>query len=480
MVKDTAGNSIAGAVVEATPGGQTDHTIDDGTYVISGLTPDIYTIQVTKAGYQKGIQSGIQVKTGETAIADFTLEPVPPTTTEIENAAFEADGGFFSVASGWTPFGGNKWEAVWDPKHIFTQGVTDIPPLGFGGIHQIVQVTPGLNYQVTVYAKTTHPALEVALGVDPAGGTDPDFAMFGAGTNSATWTELTVEFTSDGTEATLFLMARNPGSWLYGAWAQFEGVTIAETFPSGNTPPSVVITHPADGTQFDAPATISLVAEAADADGGVHKVAFFNADAIIAERFERPYAIEWEVTTEGSYTLTAQATDDEGARATSEPITIEVIFPDVDPEVPPIYDITIHPSPSVESGERWWKLVKLRHLNCAENSGKHNLFIAFYYLDGSRVEQGWQNKVGWTKSAGISGELPLEKADRIGDDGIHGNLDLYWNDNASLEYLNLNQNIFPIQRISGVHTRHPDECPGNTLGHHSFVAVYEERIGPDN
>ena len=42
------------------------------------------------------------------------------------------------------------------------------------------------------------------------------------------------------------------------------------------------------------------------------------------------------------------------------------------------------------------------------------------------------------------------------------------------------RNIFQIQRISGVHTRHLDECPGNTLGHHSFITVYEERVGPEN
>jgi hypothetical protein len=123
-------------------------------------------------------------------------------------------------------------------------------------------------------------------------------------------------------------------------------------------------------------------------------------------------------------------------------------------------------------------LVKLRHLTCQENAGKHNLYTAFYYLDGTRVEQGWDNRVGWTKSADISGELPLEKNEQIGEDWIHGTLDLFWDDNASLEYLDLSGSVHQIQRISGVHTRHPDECPGNTLGHHSFIAVYEERVGP--
>jgi hypothetical protein len=34
---------------------------------------------------------------------------------QIVNPDFQNDGGFFSVATGWSPFGGNKWESVWDP-----------------------------------------------------------------------------------------------------------------------------------------------------------------------------------------------------------------------------------------------------------------------------------------------------------------------------------------------------------------------------
>jgi hypothetical protein len=480
MVKDSAGNPIAAAEVQATPGDYQTTSLGDGTYVIPDLAPDTYTLQVTRAGYLKGIQSGVQVNSGETTNVNITLQSIPAVTPEIENPDFEADGGFFGMATGWTAFGGNKWEAVWDPERIFTQGVADIPPGDFGGVYQTIQVAPGASYRVSVYAQTTTADYALAIGVDPAGGVNSNAAIPGTLSNSAVWTELMAEFTASDAEATIFLIAQNTGAWFYGGWAQFDGVTIAETSPSGNQPPSVAITSPADGTQFGAPATIILVAEASDTDGVVQSVAFFNAGIKLAERFASPYAVEWENLAQGSYTLTALATDDQGAQATSAPITIEVINSDIDPEVRPIYGITIHYPPSVEPSERWWKLVKLHHLTCEENAGKHNLFTAFYYLDGSRVEQGWQNKVGWTKSADISGELPLEKNETIGEDWIHGNLDLYWNDNASLEYLNLNGSIFQIQRISGAHTRHPDECPGNTLGHHSFVAVYEERIGPDN
>lgn len=478
-LNDSATNPIADALVQAAPGDYQTATLADGTYVISDMVPDTYRVQVTKSGFLKGIQTGVPVNAGETTTVDIILTPVPVATPVIDNPDFEADGGFFGVASGWTAFGGDKWESVWDPERIFTQGVTDIPLGAYGGVYQKVRVTPGASYRVLGHAKTTPAEYEVTLRVDPAGGINPNTAVSGTPSNSASWTQMTVEFTAGESGATLFLLAQNNGSWSSGGWAQFDGVRIEETSIPGNLPPSVAITNPADGAQFDAPATITLFAEALDPDGSVEKVAFFSADALIGESFFSPYSVLWENIPAGSYSLTAQATDDGDARSTSAPITIEVIGADSDPGVPPIYDVTIHAPPSVQPSERWWRLVKLRHLTCEENAGKHNLFTAFYYLDGTRVEEGWQNKVGWKKSADISGELPLEKNEIIAEDLIHGNLDLYWNDNASLEYLNLNGSIFQIQRISGVHTRHPDECPGNSLGHHSFIAVYEERIGPD-
>ncbi|MGM0581679.1 MAG: family 16 glycosylhydrolase [Bacteroidota bacterium] len=88
-----------------------------------------------------------------------------------------------------------------------------------------------------------------------------------------------------------------------------------------NEGPSVNITNPADGSSFDAGSEISIEASAADSDGSISQVEFFVNGTSIGIDETEPYAVNWSVT-EGSQTITATATDNEGAMATSSEISI--------------------------------------------------------------------------------------------------------------------------------------------------------------
>ena len=55
------------------------------------------------------------------------------------------------------------------------------------------------------------------------------------------------------------------------ATAKFRSVSVTGT--AGNSPPVVTLTAPANGAQFDAPATINLSATASDSDGTEHRPA---------------------------------------------------------------------------------------------------------------------------------------------------------------------------------------------------------------
>jgi RHS repeat-associated protein len=91
-----------------------------------------------------------------------------------------------------------------------------------------------------------------------------------------------------------------------------------------NALPTVAITAPTAGTTFGAPATITVTATAADADGTIAKVDFYQGSTLIGTATASPYTISWTNVAAGSYSLTAIATDNLGGTATSAAVAITV------------------------------------------------------------------------------------------------------------------------------------------------------------
>lgn len=93
-----------------------------------------------------------------------------------------------------------------------------------------------------------------------------------------------------------------------------------------NAPPAVTLTSPTTNA-FTAPASIPVTAEAADDDGIIANVAFYYGDAHITTLTSHPYSFTWTAVPQGNYSLTARATDDHGATATSGAMAITVAPP---------------------------------------------------------------------------------------------------------------------------------------------------------
>jgi PKD repeat protein len=91
-----------------------------------------------------------------------------------------------------------------------------------------------------------------------------------------------------------------------------------------NEPPTIAITSPANNATFNEPAIVSIVASASDDDGTVAKVEFYQGIVKIGEDLESPYTLDWTGVLDGTYVLTAVATDNLGAQGTSTPVTINV------------------------------------------------------------------------------------------------------------------------------------------------------------
>jgi PKD repeat protein len=256
-VRDGSGNPLAGVDVSTTVGGYRAVSDAGGGYLIGGIEAGTYTVEARKTGFVPYSRSGVTVVAGETTLLDIQLSPNVDAPPAIVNPDFEDDRGFFSVARGWTRFGGNKWEAVWDAARVFTQGIADVPPSGSGGVYQTIAVTPGRRYRVTVHAKTTTADYEVAVGVDPGGQANPAAATFGSPSRAASWTAVATEFTAAAANATIFLRAKNTRAQFVAGWAQFDAVRIESLGGGGNLPPTAVASaNPTSGTaplavQFD-------------------------------------------------------------------------------------------------------------------------------------------------------------------------------------------------------------------------------------
>lgn len=85
-----------------------------------------------------------------------------------------------------------------------------------------------------------------------------------------------------------------------------------------NALPTVSITSPASGSSFTSPASITINANASDADGAISKVEFFNGSTKLGEDATSPYSFTWSGATAGTYTIKAVATDDRGGQTTAQ------------------------------------------------------------------------------------------------------------------------------------------------------------------
>ncbi|WP_188557579.1 Ig-like domain-containing protein [Hymenobacter glacieicola] len=103
---------------------------------------------------------------------------------------------------------------------------------------------------------------------------------------------------------------------------------------AANPAPTVSLTSPAPEALITTPATLTLTANAADANGSVTKVEFYSGFTLVGTATTAPYSATWPSVAPGTYTLTAKATDNEGVVTTSAPVTVFVAAPNnADPAV---------------------------------------------------------------------------------------------------------------------------------------------------
>lgn len=106
--------------------------------------------------------------------------------------------------------------------------------------------------------------------------------------------------------------------------AVFDNFRVTAQAPTTGQPPTVALTSPSNAATFTAPATISVAANASDADGQVARVEFFADNTPIGTDSSSPFAVSWSSVPAGSYSLRAIAYDDDGLSTTSSVVSITV------------------------------------------------------------------------------------------------------------------------------------------------------------
>lgn len=109
--------------------------------------------------------------------------------------------------------------------------------------------------------------------------------------------------------------------WTTFATDNSAGLSLRIGEEAPNEAPSVSISSPTTGASFTDGETVTISVTASDSDGSVSTVEFFVDGVSIGSDSSSPYSVSWTIG-EGTFSLTAVATDDETAQTTSTSVSV--------------------------------------------------------------------------------------------------------------------------------------------------------------
>jgi len=249
----------------------------------------------------------------------------PEANTPVAQVEFLADGQVIATLTA-KPYS-TVWQNAPVGSHVLTVRATDSLGSAATSLARTITVT-ATNQTPTVSLTSPSPG---SVGIAPA-----SFTLTANGADSD-GTVAKVDFYQGGTLIGTATTAPysvpwsnvSPGNYSLTAVAtddQGASTTSAPVSLSviANSAPTVSLTSPSPNQGFTAPASVTLTANAADADNNLAKVEFFNGTTLLATLLSPPYTTPWSNVPQGSYTITAIATDATGAQTTSSPASISV------------------------------------------------------------------------------------------------------------------------------------------------------------
>jgi hypothetical protein len=178
--------------------------------------------------------------------------------------------------------------------------------------------------------------------------------------------------------------------------------SVVNTIVISNRPPTITLTNPANAATFTAPTTVLLQATASDTDGTVTNVAFYQGTTKLGEASGVPYSFFWTNVSAGAYTLTARATDNEGAVTISSPVTISVLSTNtsgtVSGELKKWHKVMVTwtgPNTSETNANNPFRNYRLNVTFTHPISGKSHLVPGYWAADGNAANTSAQSGDQW-------------------------------------------------------------------------------------
>jgi aryl-phospho-beta-D-glucosidase BglC (GH1 family) len=247
--------------------------------------------------------------TTTSAVITITVNPAPPSTTIQCETACTVDGALNETANaGYTGTG-----------YVNTNDV-----LGASATWAVNSTTAQTVSLGIRYAHNTASGRPMSLSVN--GTVQVANIPFPATGSPTTWVTTTVQIslTAGANSIQMVSLAAIGSPYLDAFTFGSTTVSAGTCTTTTNNPPTVSLTSPTNGATFTAPASITINATAADADGTISSVAFYNGSTLLGSDATSPYSFAWTNVAAGTYTLTAKATDNSGAVTTSAAISVTV------------------------------------------------------------------------------------------------------------------------------------------------------------
>ena len=100
---------------------------------------------------------------------------------------------------------------------------------------------------------------------------------------------------------------------------------ISYTVPAAsNPPPTIVLSSPAGGSVYSAPATISLAASVVANNHTISQVQFYSGSTLLGSDGSAPYSFAWNSVPAGTYSLSARLVYDSGSTVVSPAVSVTV------------------------------------------------------------------------------------------------------------------------------------------------------------